>query len=219
MSARLRQLFGTIFLLAALLLSSCSALHKRGGLPPLPLFPPSELGQRWQLSQLVTFYPNCGDTITCGEPNTASQSSRTMPTLQFIAAWSVTEQGLSLVGLTTGNQILMTIGYDGNQLSADYSPMFSSGGETFQVPGRDIISLLQLTYWPLDKIHQQLKAGPWHLLANGMNRDLYLAQDHVLSIHATALPSGPQESQAITINNIPQQHRLKITTLTQTVLP
>jgi len=208
-----------MFLLAALLLSGCSFHRKESSLPPLPLLPPPGLAQHWQLSQSVIFYPNCDETSNCADPKTLNQSDLPMPPLQFIAAWSVTEQGLSLVGLTLAGQVLMTLGYDGEQLVEEYSPAFSSRGQALKAPGRDIISLLQLSYWPLDMIHRQLQTGPWLLVARGADRDLYLAQHRVLTINATPLVDETQIGQVITINNIPQRYRLKITTLTQTALP
>lgn len=149
-------------------LIACSTLLPTQKLPEFPLFDPVGLGQELQLTQLVTSQVN------------------DLPQV-MIAAWSIEEGNINLVGLTVTGQVILRLQYDGKNLIEEYSPLLS-----VPINGRIVISQIQLAYWPLDVIEQQLKGTDWTLLQDQQQRKITFKNHLVTTIKAkngTAIPA------------------------------
>jgi hypothetical protein len=179
-----------LLLFALSVLGGCALLAPRGQLPPLPLLPPAGLEQSLQISQRVN--------ISFGE------DSRT-----FLGAWAVNPQSLSLVGLTPSGQSLMTLSYDGHELVESYSPVLTEA-----IPGREVLSQLQLAHWPQASIDQALADTPWRLHSEGLRRHLYYRDNLILSIDAS-YTAGDNNilPAAIRITSHVAPYRLEVQTL------
>ncbi len=211
-------------ILSLSILWGCSTAQKISLAPSIPLLPPQSLGQHWQLTQSVTLYFEAKSIEAKGidangiNTNSAENygSAEVIPgaPLSLLVAWSISERGLDLVGLSPSGQTLMTLGYDGEQFFEDYSPRLPTS-----LPGRQILAQLQLSYWPLDVINQHLKSSPWYFIASKDNRDLYLGKRKVFSIHITPADKATGTGEIIEITNAILHSRLIIKTLERTVLP
>lgn len=147
------------------IVSACSLLGGPRSLPPLPLLPPADLGYRLQLSQRV-------EVIVDGESRT------------FLAAWRATPERLDFVGLTPTGQRLLTLAYDGEQFTEDYSELLPE-----PIPGRDVLTQLQLAHWPLASIKRNLAGTDWRMEAVAAERRLYF-RDHLIFTIAATYPDG-----------------------------
>lgn len=183
--------------LLSLLLTACNSWSPRDRLPELPLLSPASLEQQWQVTQSVTLRP-----LSTGADNG-------YPSQTLLAAWSVTPERLDLAGLTPMGQTLLTLGYDGMELSEFTSPLLPE-----EVSGRDILTQIQLAYWPVDTIQQALAGSDWQLEAAG-DRILYFRQRPAMTI---AISHGNQSDTAlesISITNHLMHYQLEIQTLTR----
>lgn len=141
------KLIKTVFLILICHgLLACSTFSKPLVLPEFPLFDPADLGQEIQLTQLVTSQVN------------------DLPQV-MIAAWSVENGSMNLVGLTVTGQEILRLQYDGENLIEEYSPLLN-----VPINGRIVISQIQLSYWPLDSIQRQLADSSWKLLQDENQR-------------------------------------------------
>lgn len=201
----------------------------------MPLQPPAELGEYRQYSQLVVLGQgirplsvanNVADNVAgsatdsatnsatnSAADNTANNIAHGPRSLSMLAAWSVTDSGLDIAGLTLTGQKLLLLSYNGVDFTEYYSPLFSA-----QLPGRDIMSQLQLAYWPLDVIERQLQGSPWQLREAQQERTLYLESRKALTIHRVAGDTETEENTLV-INNYLGNYHLLISTLSQVVLP
>lgn len=183
--------------LLSLLLTACNSWSPRDRLPELPLLSPASLEQQWQVTQSVTLRP-----LSTGADNG-------YPSQTLLAAWSVTPERLDLAGLTPMGQTLLTLGYDGTKLSEFTSPLLPE-----EVSGRDILTQIQLAYWPVNTIQQALAGSDWQLEAAG-DRILYFRQRPAMTI---AISHGNQSDTAlesISITNHLMHYQLEIQTLTR----
>lgn len=172
------------------LVGGCTLLAPRGQLPPLPLLPPAGLEQSVQISQRVEI--------------SFADDSRT-----FLGAWVVSAQGLHFVGLTPSGQNLMTLSYDGQHFGESYSPVL---GEA--IPGRQVLSQLQLAHWPLASIERALAGTLWRVHSEGSQRHLYFRDNLILSIDAS-YTAGRNDTlpAAIRIQSHVASYRLEVQTL------
>lgn len=210
MSTRLTPLLAICWLLSA-----CSHLLAPLVPPPMPLQPPAELGEHLQYSQLVVLGQGLRPVSAADNAtgNTTDITEHGAGSLSMLAAWSVTASGLDIAGLTLTGQKLLVLGYDGVDFTEYYSPLF--GG---QLPGRDIMSQLQLAYWPLDIIERQLQGSPWQLGTEQQGRTLYLNSRKALTIHRVTGDTETEENTLV-INNYLGNYHLLISTLSRVVLP
>ena len=181
-----------------LLLSACQWL--RGAPPPLPLIAPAALGQQWQLTQRVTFE----STERTGQPQA------------MLAAWSVENGVMNVVGLTATGQTLMSLRYDGEQFTANYSPLLPEA-----LPGRDILALIEMTYWPRAAVQNALLGSDWTLHNTADGRQLRLGNRAAVDIQITPINTDKQDGMAtenITITHHLLQLRLHIVTLQKVTL-
>lgn len=149
-------------------LIGCSTLLPTQKLPEFPLFKPAELGQNIQVTQLVTSQVN------------------DLPQV-MIAAWSIEDNQMNLVGLTITGQVILRLQYDGEKLIEEYSPMLS-----VPINGRIVISQIQLAYWPLLKIQKQLQGTDWELIQDQQQREVIFKNHSVTTIKAknqTVIPA------------------------------
>lgn len=178
----------TACVLAAL--AGCSFVSGPRELPPLPLLPPADLGRSLQLTQRVS--------VTF---DTESQT--------FLGAWVVNSEVLNFVGLTPSGQRLLTLSYDGAHFSETYSPML-----TETIPGRDVLSHLQLAHWPEASIERNLESSAWRLDIEAQERRLYFKDRLILTITGSYTESGENELPAvIRIRSHAAPYRLEVETL------
>ncbi len=197
------------------LLVGCGLLSSTPpSLPELPLLAPSELQQHWQVTQTVTLQP----LPTSSDP----QTSPGRPPL--LAVWSVTDERLDLAGLTLSGQTLLTLTYQARQGQAGQLSEQSTDLLPAGVSGRDILSQIQLAYWPLSALQNALRTSPWQLREipgadNRQQRQLYLPSlgqpwdnsQPVLSI--AHWPNAGQQPGKVTIIHHLQHWQLDIDTL------
>lgn len=165
-----------IALALSVLLSACAVLRGPESLPELPLLSPASLGMQVQLSQRVTVDLD-------GEQQT------------FLAAWAVDKEQLSFVGLTPSGQRLLILNYGPEGFSEEYSPMLDEA-----LPGRQVLSHLQMAHWPLAAIEAALEGSDWRMVALGATRQLQFKARPVLSI---AL-----DSESADVNTLPMRIRI-----------
>ncbi|MBV1932238.1 MAG: DUF3261 domain-containing protein [Porticoccaceae bacterium] len=201
-------------ILSLSVLWGCSTAQKISLAPQIPLLPPQSLGQHWQLTQSVILYIDANGVDASSAKNHGSGEAIPGAPLSLLVAWSISERGLDVVGLTPSGQTLMTLGYDGEQFFEDYSPQLPTA-----LPGRQILAQLQLSYWPLDVINQRLKPSPWRLITSKDTRDLYLGKRKILNIHITPPDKVTGTGEIIEITNTILHSRLIIKTLERTILP
>lgn len=149
-----------IALLLSSVLAACTMLQGPASLPELPLLEPADFGQELQLSQRVTVDFD-------GESQT------------LLAAWAVSGEQLSFAGLTPAGQRLMMLGYGAEGFAEEYSPLLAE-----PLPGREVLSHLQLAHWPLDVIQQALDGSGWRISQSASGRELYFQNRLALSISA-----------------------------------
>ncbi|MEX1032917.1 MAG: DUF3261 domain-containing protein [Cellvibrionaceae bacterium] len=150
-----------VAIVCVFLLAACSTLKGAGTLPPLPLLPPADLGKHVQLSQrvMVTF---------------ADQSQT------FLGAWVASAERLDFVGLTPSGQRLLSLSYDSQHFSEHYSSLMED-----PIPGREVLSHLQLANWPRASIERQLEMTDWRLAQSDGERRLYFKDNLILTITAS----------------------------------
>lgn len=191
-----------VFALLAVMLTACSWISP-ARLPELPLLSPATFGQQWQVTQSVTLQPLAGDDSA---PHRSGQT--------LLAAWSVSPARLDFAGLTPTGQTLLTLSYDGQQLTETTSPLLPK-----EVSGRDILAQLQLAYWPLNSIQQALSGSPWSLRqVNPGRRELWLNGQLALDLQIS--PPGPsgQPLESIIITHPLRGYQLKIQTISRETL-
>lgn len=170
--------------------AACSLVDSPGQLPPLPLLPPADLGRNLQLSQRVTV--------------SFDAESRT-----FLGAWVVNPHAINFVGLTPSGQRLLTLSYDGDRFSESYSPLLREA-----IPGREVLSHLQLAHWPRASIERGLEASAWRLKVVDGERRLYFKDRLILTIAASYTESDEHElPAAIRIMSHVAPYRLEVETL------
>lgn len=147
-----------IALALSVLLSACTFLRGPERLPELPLLSPASFGKQVQLSQRVTVDLE-------GEQQT------------FLAAWAVDDEQLSFVGLTPSGQRLLILNYGPQGFHEEYSPLLDEA-----LPGRQVLSHLQMAHWPLAAIEAALDGSDWQIVALGSTRQLQFRERPVLSI-------------------------------------
>ncbi|GAB3092123.1 hypothetical protein GCM10027217_02660 [Pseudomaricurvus hydrocarbonicus] len=191
-----------VFALLAFGLTACSWITPARP-PELPLLSPATFGQQWQVTQSVTLQPLARDDRA---PHRSGQT--------LLAAWSVSPARLDFAGLTPTGQTLLTLSYDGQQLTGTTSPLLPK-----EVSGRDILAQLQLAYWPLHSIQQALSGSPWSLRqVNPGRRELWLNGQLTLDLQIS--PTGPsgQPLESIIITHPLRGYQLKIQTISRETL-
>lgn len=204
-----------LWLAGCALFAGCSLLSPQA-LPAMPLFAPDALGGQWQFSQAVR--------LQRGLANQAA-AQQAVP-VSILAAWAVVDGHIQLTGLTPTGQRLMLLGFDGEHFTEQYSALLDA-----PLPGRDILAQLQLCYWPITAIEQQLQSSPWSIELIDQQRILFWRDTKVLTIEranagtsfgtSTEIISStiPIKDEQIVINNFGQQYHLMITTLHVEALP
>lgn len=194
-------------LMLVTLMAGCSSWPWRSAVPELPLLPPAALGQQWQVTQSVSMSPLAATALT-----PAAQHDQVPHTL--LAAWSVTPARVDLAGLTLSGQTLLTLSYDGRELRSHRSPLLPA-----EVSPRDILVQLQLSYWPLDTIHQALSGSPWRMVQEHNLRQLFLHQRLALTIErdpdAALGQSDGGVLESVTLRHHLMHYQLQIQTLTR----
>ena len=154
-------------------LMACSTLPNAEKLPAFPLFDPLDLGQNIKITQVVT--------------NKADDRSQVM-----LAAWSVNNGVMDLIGLTITGQKILHLNYDGKNLVEEYSQFLKS-----PINGRTVVSQIQFSYWPLDKIQQQLADSPWMLIQDQKQRDITFKGNTVTTIKSKTGAVTPEQFNQI----------------------
>jgi hypothetical protein len=150
-------------------LMACSTLPNAEKLPVFPLFDPADLGQNINITQVVA--------------NKADNKSQVM-----LIAWSVNNGIMDLIGLTITGQKILHLNYDGKNLVEEYSQFLKA-----PINGRTVVSQIQFSYWPLDKIQQQLTGSPWMLVQNQQQREITFKGNTVTTIKAKVGEVEPEQ--------------------------
>lgn len=150
-------------------LMACSTLPNAEKLPAFPLFDPIDLDQNIKITQVVT--------------NKADDKSQVM-----LAAWSVNNGVMDLIGLTITGQKILHLNYDGKNLVEEYSQFLKA-----PINGRTVVSQIQFAYWPLDKIQQQLSDSPWMLVQDQKKRDITFKGNTVTTIKSKVGEVAPEQ--------------------------
>ncbi|MGH1471683.1 MAG: DUF3261 domain-containing protein [Cellvibrionaceae bacterium] len=160
-SVKHRTQFYVVFFtgLLSLLLTACSNLFVPKEMPELPLLPPHEFGKNIQISQRVSII--------------SDESSNTL-----LAAWVVSEEAVSVVGLSPTGQRLLTLEYDGEFFKEEYSELLDQ-----EIPGRAVMSYMQLAHWPEQSILDAFVDSDWAINFLSNQRVLYYKNRHVLDIN------------------------------------
>lgn len=119
--------------------------------PVMPLLPVTDLDGNWQVMESLSF-----------QQARDSQLSR-----KVIAVWSKLDDQFQLIVLNSSGQTLTNLSYDGQYFEQKDSLLID---ESITIPGRDIVSQLQLYHWPLQKAQAFLASTYWRLIMTGKNR-------------------------------------------------
>jgi hypothetical protein len=171
---------------ALLLLAGCSSLQPMApGLHELNLLPPSEGPAAALLKQKITL-----------------QSGQREQ--QFLAVARFTREQLGLVVLLPSGQRLLTLDYDGTELLQQDLAMFD-------LPGREILAIMQAATWPEASVraHYPASAG-WRLQVSTNARQLLTDSGAALTI-----TYSPGE---LRIDNHLKEYRVIVETLERTSL-
>ena len=173
-------------LLAALSLCACVA---RQPIAPaeleLVLLPPAELGNELLVKQKVTML--------------AGERSQ-----QFLAVARFEAERLRLVVLLPSGQRLSTLEYDGVTLQQE------SAAEV-ELPGREMLAVMQFATWPADSIRRHYPSG------KGWRVEISASQRRLLTEFGIALNIAYQP-RAVSIDNYFKEYRVIVETLEKTEL-
>jgi hypothetical protein len=173
-------------LVAMFMLTSCSANQFTRPEPlSLKLLPPAELPAAVLLKQKITLQADAGQQ-------------------QFLTVARFDLQHLKLVVLLPTGQQLLSLVYDGEKLEQeDYAPI--------ELPGREILAIIQFAMWPEDsvKYHYPEKDG-WLVETSADQRILLTASGAILKI-------GYQRGE-LSVENYLDGYRVIVDTLERTEL-
>jgi len=173
-------------LAATLMLAACSAARLTApGPPSLHLLPPGEAPAALLLKQKITLQANGAQR-------------------QFLAVARFGLQRLQLVVLSPEGQRLLSLDYDGeNLLQEDYGPL--------DLPGREILAIIQFAMWPEDSIkaHYPAQDG-WLVETSAAGRILLTASGAVLKISF--------QHEELSVDNYLHGYRVIVDTLERTEL-
>ncbi len=148
---------------------ACSTLPNAQRLPDFPLFNPADLGRDMRLTQLVTSQVNEQPQV-------------------MLTAWHIENGLMNLVGLTVTGQEILRLQYDGKTFKEEYNPLLN-----VPINGRTVISQIQFSYWPLEKIQQKLIGTPWQLLQDEQQRRIIFNNKTVTTIKSKAAGITPDK--------------------------
>lgn len=94
----------------------------------------------------------------------------------LLSVLDVAPHGLTLVGLSGFGRRVITLKYDGVELSEEYHPHVAK-----ELGGARILRTLQLIYWPKDAVLHALPRG-WHVEETGAERMVMNAGEAVVRI-------------------------------------
>lgn len=202
--------------------------------PESPLFSPSSFSENKeavQYTQRVTLYDGVlnddfftnkiNDPFGQNEDNSeikseinsetknetkAATKAETNTKKTFLAAWAVDDQTMRLVGLSPTGQRLMTLSYDGEQLTEDYSNLLED-----PIPGQTVMSYVQLAHWPQASIEMGLQSSSWSVDFLSDRRVLNYRGHHVADIFLSTEANKPKK---IMIVNYKMPLLLEVETLT-----
>ncbi|HEX9872709.1 MAG TPA: DUF3261 domain-containing protein [Candidatus Tectomicrobia bacterium] len=95
----------------------------------------------------------------------------------ILSVLDVSPHGLTLVGLSGFGRRVITLRYNGVELSEEHHPRVPE-----ELEGRRILRELQLIYWPKDAVLHALPPG-WHVEDTGAERVVTNAAGTVVHIH------------------------------------
>ncbi|MGI1679077.1 MAG: DUF3261 domain-containing protein [Cellvibrionaceae bacterium] len=153
-------------------LIGCVGVSSQKELPALPLLSPQEFGGSVQITQRVSI-----------KSDSRSQT--------LLAAWAVSEEEISLVGLSPTGQRLVTLNYDGDLFTEEYSELLEE-----RIPGITVFSYMQLAHWPEDSIRKALLSSLWDMKFSFNTRSLFYKKNHVLDINFSDINSVEKSGTA-----------------------
>lgn len=168
-------------------LAACSNFTGRQELPELPLLPPSAMPNDVQIDQRVTL-------LFAGDKQT------------FIAAWVIEQGVFTLVGVTPTGQKLLTLTYNGETFSENYSEMLGENA----IPGREVVTHLQLAHWPQATIVAALDNTPWRMTFFDDSRELYLRDKLIMTIYRSGMAAHNKNNNNVNQSPISQNKEAQI---------
>ena len=113
-----------------------------------------------------------------GTPDFADPMYLDTEGINFIRSkWAVNKDTVSLVGLSPTGQRLLTLSYDGIIFKEEYSNLLEE-----KIPGRAVMSYMQLAHWPKESINKALAKSEWSVKFSLKKRSLSYNGRHVLDI-------------------------------------
>lgn len=165
-------------LLLLLFLYGCSTT--RLAPPPvamLVLLPPQEITEPVLLKQKVIMQAAAGE-------------------LQFIMIARFDTEGLRLVALLPSGQTLLTLDYDGLEL-------VQQSNSPVDIPGKDILAIIQFANWPEESIRRHYRAAEgWMVELNAKSRILSTAGRMFLKID--------RQGEELVVENYAQNYRVLV---------
>lgn len=150
-------------------LLACSTIVKSPNLPEFPLFDPTSLSSGIQVTQVITSKINDKPQV-------------------MLAAWSIEDGKMDLVGLTVTGQEILRLRYDGKDLAEVYNPSL-----TVPINGRTVISQIQFAYWPFEEIQKQLTNSSWQMIQDKKHRSIKYNNNLVTTIRAKSGTAHPAQ--------------------------
>lgn len=146
-----------ITLLIAVLLSGCSIFQSNSAQPDLLLLSPHS-GPEAQLQQQRLTFRMAGRT------------------LQLLTVVRQRPEQVQLVALTATGQTLLELNYDGDQLE-------QSTPVRMELPGKEVLALMQLALWPEAALQQAYDAkGGWQLNSAPQRRLLSYQHNPIVEV-------------------------------------
>ena len=183
-------------LLSLLGTGGCTFFNSPQQLPDLPLLPPADF-----------LHMRAGSDSEAGRQQFLEQVTMVTADAEqvMLAAWVVSAERLDLVGLTPTGQRLLSLSYDGREFSEDYSLLLRE-----PIPGRMILSHLQLAHWPERSVEQGLTNTPWRMNVVNGQRQFFIGRQQIMTITRDS-----QDTAVIHINSEPMNFTLHVRELVQ----
>ncbi len=192
-------------LIGAFCIPLCSCALIDGPSPAtleLPLLPPSELQQQ-QVNQALRITTE----LRSEESSSTRPRSDDPDNLELLALWSTRGNNFQIAILTDTGQPILSASYNGKRVTEN---------TIIELPkplsARQLISQIQMAYWPEDRIRWSLKDSNWNLtVKNGVR---YLTRDNKPVITITR-----HSNEHLTLYHHWMKLSVDITTLRRVALP
>lgn len=176
-----------LFSLCAIL-SSCAVLTKPDVSKQavlMPMAPPAGPSRR-VVQQITALWPDRKETLLC--------------------VMELDKQRIAMAGLSNDGLSLFNLTYDGRAIVSDKSPLLPDS-----LAPEFIISDLQLAYWPVAVLQENLRASSWRLEADRTHRRLYYQGNKTVEVNY--LEPDAVWAKSVELINYRYNYRLYIKTI------